>query len=62
MAEHAEDGFLLYLLDMAILQANRRSRSLRDSQVRGAGKTNFSEGDSNELPTNDLVAELRTVR
>jgi hypothetical protein len=27
MAEQTSDGFLLYLLDMAILEANRRSRS-----------------------------------
>ena len=28
MAEQADDGFLLYLLDMAILEANRRARWL----------------------------------
>ncbi len=61
MAEHAEDSFLLYLLDMAILQANRRSRSLRESQVSDTGQMNLSEGDSNQLP-NNLMADLRIVR
>ena len=32
-AEHADDnGYLLYLLDMAILEANRRARSLAENR------------------------------
>ena len=61
MAEHAEDGFLLYLLDMAILEANRRSRSMGESRSSAGGKTKFSENDDGELP-NNLVADLRIVR
>lgn len=33
MAEHADGGFLLYLLDMAILEANRRTRSLAENRA-----------------------------
>ncbi len=50
MAEHADDAFLLYLIDMAILEANRQSRLSGESRLRDAGKPKFSEGDSNGLP------------
>ena len=61
MAEHADDGFLLYLLDMAILEANRRARSLGESRVGDAEKMKHSEGDINEH-SNNLEADLRIVR
>lgn len=54
MAEHTNDTFLLYLLDMAILEANRRSRS------RGEGP------DHMDLPAMaaeaSAVAEHKVVR
>ncbi len=31
MAEHAGDDFLLYLIDIAIIEANAKSRSSRES-------------------------------
>ena len=31
MAEHAGDEFLLYLIDMAIIEANAKARSRRES-------------------------------
>ena len=31
MAEQADDGFLLYLIDMAIIEAHANARSSRDS-------------------------------
>jgi hypothetical protein len=61
MAEHADDGFLLYLIDMAILEANRRSRSIGESRDGAGGKTMFAESNGNEFP-NNLVADLRIVR
>ena len=61
MAEHADDNnFLLYLLDMAILEANRRARSL-EAGGRDAGETKRSEGDINEH-SNTVEADLRIVR
>ena len=30
MAEHADDGFLLYLIDMAIIEANAKARARND--------------------------------
>ncbi len=61
MAEHADDGFLLYLLDMAILEANRRFRSMGESLGNAGAKEKFSKSDDDQS-TNDLVAELRIVR
>ena len=54
MAEHANDGFLLYLLDMAILEANRRARSrgeAMDDVVCAASAADVG-----------LAAELKVVR
>ncbi len=31
MAEHADDGFLLYLIDIAIIEANAKARSTKNS-------------------------------
>ncbi len=31
MAEQTDDGFLLYLIDMAILEANAKARASNDS-------------------------------
>ena len=31
MAEQTDDGFLLYLIDMAILEANAKARACNDS-------------------------------
>jgi len=46
MANHADDdGYLLYLLDMAILQANRRARSLAENRASAA-----DESGNGELP------------
>jgi len=46
MANHADDdGYLLYLLDMAILQANRRGRSLAENRASAA-----DESGNGELP------------
>ena len=44
MANHADDdGYLLYLLDMAILQANRRARSLAENRASAADESGNSE-------------------
>ena len=61
MAEHADDGFLLYLIDMAILEANRRCRSMGESRGGAGDQTMFAESNGNELPNNP-VADLRIVR
>lgn len=54
MAEHTNDGFLLYLLDMAILEANRRSRS------RSEGLDDLAVPPM--VPESSAVAELKVVR
>ena len=59
MAEHAGDGFLLYLLDMAILEANRRARSIAKNRASAADETQFSES-GNRAP--QLDGELEVVR
>lgn len=61
MAEHADDGFLLYLLDMAILEANRRARSKGESSVSTADKAQFFESNNGE-PTRRVIGELKVVR
>jgi hypothetical protein len=60
MAEHADDGFLLYLLDMAILEANSRARSKGEDGVTG-DKAESLESD-NSAPTRNLVGEFKVVR
>jgi len=57
MAEHADDGFLLYLLDMAILEANRRARDKGESR----DKAQFLD-DGNSESNRTFVAELKVVR
>jgi hypothetical protein len=59
MAEHADDGFLLYLLDMAILEANRRARSIAESRARATDEAQFSDGNG-APPQGD--GELEVVR
>ena len=54
MAEHANDGFLLYLLDMAILEANRRARSRGEAMDDAVGPAPAAHGS--------LAAELKVVR
>ena len=61
MAEHADDGFLLYLLDMAILEANRRSRSRSEGRDSSAGRVSSADTGNKDLASN-LVAELKVVR
>jgi hypothetical protein len=61
MAEHADDGFLLYLLDMAILEANRRARSFAENRANAADEARRLESDSIESRHN-LAAELKVVR
>jgi hypothetical protein len=56
MAEHAGDGFLLYLLDMAILEANRRSR------VRAEGDPARPPGSEASDLGDNLATELKVVR
>lgn len=60
MAEHADDGFLLYLLDMAILEANSRARSKGEGRVI-ADKVESLESDDS-APTRNLVGEFKVVR
>ena len=50
MAERADDGFLLYLLDMAILQANCRARSLAENRASAADEAQFLKSGNGELP------------
>jgi hypothetical protein len=57
MAEHAGDAFLLYALDMAILEANRRARSLAENRASAADEAKSGNG---ELPK--LVGKLEVVR
>ena len=56
MAEHANDGFLLYLLDMAILEANRRARSRGEASDSLTSSAPVAGSDGN------LAAELKVVR
>jgi hypothetical protein len=60
MAEHADDGFLLYLLDMAILEANSRARSKGEGHVI-ADPAQSLESDSS-APSRNLVGEFKVVR
>lgn len=60
MAEQTDDRFLLYLLDMAILEANRRARSIAEGHG-SAQNTQVLGGDDGELGRN-LAAELKVVR
>ena len=61
MAEHADEGFLLYLLDMAILEANRRARSIAENRAGAGEESRRLHSASNELRHN-LMAELKVVR
>jgi hypothetical protein len=60
MAEHADDGFLLYLLDMAILEANSRARSKGEGRVIADNAESLESDDS--APTRNLVGEFKVVR
>jgi len=60
MAEHADDGFLLYLLDMAILEANRRARSIAENRATAADEGQFSTSVNGAPPQSD--GELEVVR
>jgi hypothetical protein len=60
-AEHADDvGCLLYLLDMAILEANRRARSLAENRASAADEARFLKSGNGELP--QLGGKLEVVR
>lgn len=59
MAEHANDDFLLYLLDMAILEANRRARSIAGSR---ASAESLRLDSCSNGPRHKLAAELKVVR
>ena len=60
-AKHADDnGYLLYLLDMAILEANRRARSLAENRASAADEANFLKSGNGELP--QLGGKLEVVR
>jgi hypothetical protein len=48
MAEHADDGFLLYLLDMALLEVNHRVRF--DNCVSDADDAQFLVSSNGVLP------------
>ncbi len=61
MAEHADDGFLLYLIDMAILEANRRARSAVDNHADASEKAQFLKSGNRELAHN-FPTELKVVR
>ncbi|HKN27793.1 MAG TPA: hypothetical protein VJY34_07865 [Roseiarcus sp.] len=61
MAEHADDGFLLYLLDMAILEANRRARALGENRAGEGEQVRRLESASSEL-RHKFAAELKVVR
>ncbi len=58
MAEQTNDRFLLYLLDMAILEANRRARSIAEGQRAANAQVLESEGELGR----DLAAALKVVR
>jgi hypothetical protein len=61
MAEHTDDGFLLYLLDMAILEANRRARSFAENRASDVEEPRRLESGSIESRHN-LASELKVVR
>ncbi len=50
MAEDADNGYLLYLLDMAILQANRRAHSLAENRASAADEAQFLKSGNGKLP------------
>ena len=58
MAEHADDAFLLYLLDMAILEANRRARSMTENCAGAANEAQFSESGNGARPQLDRESEV----
>jgi hypothetical protein len=60
MAEQTDDRFLLYLLDMAILEANRRARSIAEGHgdVENAQVMDSDDGGLGR----DLQAGLKVVR
>lgn len=45
-AEHADDGFLLYLIDMAILEVRRKARAGGDDRDRSVVRSQYSGGGS----------------
>jgi hypothetical protein len=61
MAEQTSDRFLLYLLDMAILEANRRARSIAEGHDGDGENAQVLESGEGELGRN-LAAELKVVR
>ena len=60
MAEHAGHGFLLYLIDMAILEANGRARSLAENRASAADEAQSLKSGNGELP--QLGGVLEVVR
>ncbi|HZZ59675.1 MAG TPA: hypothetical protein VFE63_00680 [Roseiarcus sp.] len=60
MAEQTDDRFLLYLLDMAILEANRRARSIAEGR-RNVENDQVLDRGGGELGRN-WAAELKVVR
>jgi hypothetical protein len=60
MAEQTDDRFLLYLLDMAILEANRRARGIAEGHG-DAENAQVLDGGDGKLGRN-LAAELKVVR
>ena len=48
MAEHVDDGFLLYLLDMALLEVNHRVRF--DKRASDADDAHFLVSGNGVLP------------
>ena len=61
MAEHADDGFLLYLLDMAILEANRRARSIAENHASADDEVRRLASAAGDL-RHSSVAQLKVVR
>lgn len=59
MAEQTDDRFLLYLIDMAILEANRRARSIAEGH---SGAENTQVLDSDDELGRNWTAELKVVR
>lgn len=60
MAEQTDDRFLLYLIDMAILEANRRARSIAEGH-RDAENDQALDRGGDESGRN-WAAELKVVR
>jgi hypothetical protein len=54
MAERADDDFLLYLVDMAIIEANSRARFRRDA-------AEVAELAESERGARDMTPKLRVV-